>query len=143
MIWLPPSVLEGIRNHGCESYPEECCGALIGVERQRVARVSQAERMANSSGEMRERRFSIEPLDYLRLERRAQELGLTVLGFYHSHPDHPSAPSEYDREHALPFLHYLIVAVADGHPGEASSWVLSEDSGVFEREELRLEGPEE
>ena len=146
MIAVPGAVLEAIRGHGRETYPEECCGALLGKSSEDGgARVTRAERMANASPRMRERRFSIEPLDYLRLERRAEELDLRVLGFYHSHPDHPAAPSEYDREHALPFLHYLILSVGAGSPGEATSWVLSEDRGTFEREELRVDyfGPRE
>jgi proteasome lid subunit RPN8/RPN11 len=143
VIVVPPSVLEAIRGHGGETYPEECCGALLGQTRESDALVTRAERILNASREMRERRFSIDPRDYLRLERRAEELGLSLLGFYHSHPDHPAAPSAYDREHALPFLHYLIVAVDNGRPGEATSWVLSEDRGAFEREELRVGSPGE
>ena len=143
MIAMPPSVLEAIRSHGRETYPEECCGALLGETRESDALVTLAERILNASPELRERRFSIEPRDYLRLERRAEALGLSLLGFYHSHPDHPASPSAYDREHALPFLHYLVVAVAQGRPGETTSWVLSEDRGTFEREELRVESPGE
>lgn len=143
MIAVPPEVLEAICGHGRETYPEECCGAILGHTREDVALVKQAERILNASREMRERRFSIEPRDYLRLERRAEELGLSLLGFYHSHPDHPAAPSAYDREHALPFLHYLIVAVDKGRSGETTSWVLSEDRGAFEREELRVRSPGE
>jgi proteasome lid subunit RPN8/RPN11 len=143
VIAVPPEVLEAIGIHGRETYPEECCGAILGETREDVVLVKQAERIVNASREMRERRFSIEPRDYLRLERRAEELGLSLLGFYHSHPDHPAAPSAYDREHALPFLHYLIVAVDAGRSGETTSWVLSEDRGVFEREELRVRSPGE
>ncbi len=141
MIALPAAVLKDIREHGRASYPEECCGALLGALRDGVARVEEAQRMENASPQRRERRFEIEPRAYLCIERRAEELGWTVLGFYHSHPDHPAAPSAYDREQALPFLHYVIVAVEGGRPGEATSWILSEDRGVFEPEELLLEAP--
>jgi proteasome lid subunit RPN8/RPN11 len=143
VIAVPREVLEAICIHGRETYPEECCGAILGHTREDVALVKQAERILNASREMRDRRFQIEPRDYLRLERRAEELGLSLLGFYHSHPDHPAAPSAYDREHALPFLHYLIVAVDAGRSGETTSWVLSEDRGAFEREELRVRSPGE
>jgi proteasome lid subunit RPN8/RPN11 len=148
VIALPAAVLETIRSHGCETYPEECCGGLLGETEGAGARVRvrivRAEPIANASGELRERRFAVDPRDYLRLERRAEELRLSLVGFYHSHPDHPAAPSEYDREHAFPFLHYLILSVARGRPGEATSWVLSEDRGAFEREELLVdEGSEE
>lgn len=143
MIALPAPVLDQIRGHARETYPEECCGALLGTGHGSFARVTRAQRLANSSPEMRERRFRVEPLEYLRLERQAEDLGLALLGFYHSHPDHPAAPSSNDREHALPFLHYVIVAVLSGRPGEATSWVLSDERGVFDREELRVEGPGE
>jgi len=143
MIAVAASVLEAVRVHGRETYPEECCGGLLGEASEGGVRVVVAERIANASREMRERRFAVEPRDYLRLERRADALALSLVGFYHSHPDHPAAPSEYDREHAFPFLHYLILSVEKGRPGEATSWVLSEDRGAFEREELRVEGPGE
>ena len=135
---MPEAVLEAIRLHGRESYPEECCGGLLGVLSNEAVSIVRAERIPNASRETRERRFAVDPRDYLRLERRADELGLSLAGFYHSHPDHPAAPSEYDREHAFPFLHYVILSVERGRPREATSWVLSEDRGVFEREELLL-----
>jgi proteasome lid subunit RPN8/RPN11 len=140
VIAVPAAVLEAIRSHGRETYPEECCGGLLGLLLEdRGVRIVRAEAIANASREQRERRYAVDPRDYLRLERSASEQGLALVGFYHSHPDHPAAPSEYDREHAFPFLHYLILSVANGRPGEATSWVLSEDGGVFEREELCLE----
>jgi proteasome lid subunit RPN8/RPN11 len=144
VIAVPRGVLATIRMHGRETYPEECCGGLLGEigDGARV-RIVRAERIPNVSREPRRRRFAVDPRDYLRLERRADELRLALVGFYHSHPDHPAAPSEYDREHAFPFLHYLILSVAGGRPGEATSWVLSEDRGAFEREELLVEAPEE
>jgi proteasome lid subunit RPN8/RPN11 len=150
VIAMPAAVLEAIRAHGREAYPEECCGGLLGEasgagssggDRGRVpVRIVRAERIPNASLEMRERRFAVDPRDYLRLERQADDLGLSLVGFYHSHPDHPAAPSAYDREHAFPFLHYLILSVERGRPEEATSWVLSEDREAFEREELFLEG---
>ena len=142
MIELTAGLLEEIRRHGADAYPEECCGGLLGAGRDGVVHVRRTERVVNRRPDLRARRFSIDPEDYLRLERRAEEAGLDLVGIYHSHPDHPAAPSEYDREHALPFFHYLIVAVEAGRPGDVTSWVLSEDRGVFEREPLRA-GPEE
>jgi proteasome lid subunit RPN8/RPN11 len=139
MIRVPSDVLEEIRAHGREAYPEECCGALLGSAAGAGAHVSLAERARNGSAEMRERRFQIEPREYLRLESLADSLGLDLLGFYHSHPDHPAAPSELDRERAFPALHYVVLSVSGGSPAEITSWVLSEDGGSFEREELRLE----
>lgn len=138
MIRVPAAVLEEIRAHAREAYPEECCGGLLGEASGAGIRIADAERIANASPEMRERRFAVDPRDYLRLEKLADARRLSLVGFYHSHPDHPAAPSEYDREHAFPFLHYLILSVERGRPGEATSWVLSEDRGAFEREELLM-----
>ncbi|HSS45145.1 MAG TPA: M67 family metallopeptidase [Thermoanaerobaculia bacterium] len=143
MIGLTAACAVGIRAHGGEMYPEECCGALLGSQESSGARVTRIERTVNSRGEERGHRFRIAPEEYGRVERLAEALGLALLGFYHSHPDHPAVPSGYDREHALPFFHYLVLAVISGRPGELTSWVLSEDRGVFEHEKLVFEAPEE
>lgn len=136
MIVASKAVLDAIRQHGREAYPEECCGALIGSNGGGPPSVRRIEPLANSRGDERRRRFRIEPSDYLRAEKAAEAEGLAILGFYHSHPDHPAVPSEYDRQHALPVFHYVVLAVSGGFPGEISSWVLSEDRTSFERETL-------
>lgn len=143
MIELDAKAVEAIRRHGREAYPEECCGALVGTAEDGAARVTRIERIENSRRGERGRRYSIDPLEYARVERSADGEGLAVLGFYHSHPDHPAVPSQFDREHGLPFFHYIVLAVAAGSPGEIASFVLSEDRGSFEREEIRLAGSEE
>jgi proteasome lid subunit RPN8/RPN11 len=136
-------IAAAIRLHGGEAYPEECCGALLGVVENATARVTRLERMENARREERHRRYVIDPLEYARLEKRADAEGLSMLGFYHSHPDHPAVPSDYDREHGFPFFHYVLVAVRAGVPGELASYVLSEDRGVFDREELLVEDSQE
>jgi proteasome lid subunit RPN8/RPN11 len=138
MITLDPKALEAIHEHGREAYPEECCGALLGTGGNGSARVARIARMDNARRDERRRRYVIEPLEYARVERQADAESLSVLGFYHSHPDHPAVPSEYDREHGFPFFHYIVLSVGAGVPGEAASWVLSEDRGAFEREEIRI-----
>ena len=135
MIAISEALLEEIRAHGRDTYPEECCGGLLG-RRGEPARVSRIERIDNVRDENRARRYEVSPQDYLRLERLAAENGVELLGFYHSHPDHPAAPSAYDRDHAFPFFHYLVCAVASGRPGEITAWVLSEDRGEFDREDI-------
>ena len=143
MIELPAAIVDGIRRHGAETYPEECCGGLLGERRDGVdgaVRVLRAERIENRRAEERSRRYTIDPLDYLRLERLADRAGLGVVGIYHSHPDHPPVPSEFDREHAWPNLHYLIVAVDAGRAGDFACWVLNENRGAFERAPHRLGG---
>ena len=135
MIAISRNLLEAIRDHGREAYPEECCGGLLG-RRGDPARVSRVERIDNVRDVERARRYEVSPQDYLRLERLAGEQGVELLGFYHSHPDHPAIPSAYDRDHAFPFFHYLVCAVASGSPGEVTAWVLSEDRGEFDPEPI-------
>lgn len=136
MIALPEDLRDAIRAHGRSAYPEECCGALLGQKEEKVDRVTQVEPVPNAQAGSRHRRFRILSEDYLRLERLAEERGRVLLGFYHSHPDHPAVPSDYDREHALPFFHYVVLGIASGGPGEVASWVLAEDRGAFDREEM-------
>lgn len=82
-------------------------------------------------------RFSIDPLQQLRAERAAEKEGLVLLGYYHSHPDHPARPSEYDREHAWPFYSYVIVAIAKGKPVDMTSWVLDDASRQFQSQAIQ------
>ena len=140
MIAIPAEVLEQIGRHARVTYPEECCGALLGEASGESARVRRAEALVNRSTQERGRRYVVSPEDYGRVERNAEKEGLALLGFYHSHPDHPAIPSDFDREHALPFFHYVVMAVPGGEPGEARSWILAEDRGVFQGEELVSDG---
>ena len=143
MIKLASETVAAIREHGRAAYPEECCGALLGTAGTGAARITRVERVENSRREEKRRRYVIAPLEYVRVERLADADGLSVLGFYHSHPDHPAVPSEYDREHGLPFFHYVVLAVGPESAGEIASYLLSEDRGVFEREELLIENDTE
>jgi proteasome lid subunit RPN8/RPN11 len=135
VITLSRTLLDEIREHGRETYPDECVGALLGRKGE-PACVLVVERMENIRSEERRRRYEISPKDYLRVEALASEKSLALLGFYHSHPDHPAAPSAYDREHAFPFFHYLVCAVSEGQPGEITAWTLTEETGEFEREPM-------
>ena len=139
MIQIPKRLMTEIRAHGEETYPEECVGALLGRKGE-PATVVVVERMENTRTEQRARRYEISPKDYLRVEELATEKSRALLGFYHSHPDHPAAPSAYDREHAFPFFHYLVCGVAGGKAGDVTAWMLSEESGEFEREPIVEEG---
>jgi proteasome lid subunit RPN8/RPN11 len=135
MIEIPVSVLDQIREHGREAYPEECCGALLGRKGE-PSHVVRVERIENARGEERARRYEVSPRDYLRVEWLALAENLALLGFYHSHPDHPAAPSSYDRDRAFPFFHYLVCAVEGGVPTEITAWTLLEETGGFEREAI-------
>ena len=129
---LQAGVAEAIRQHGAETYPNECCGALIG----RDGTVSRAHPLPNTTEEGPRRRFRVRPRDYRDAERRAAEQGAELLGFYHSHPDHPARPSQYDLDHAWPFFSYVIVSVRARVPQDMTSWRLRDDRSAFDEEEL-------
>ena len=135
-----------IRRHGEDTYPHECCGALVGSPGHATSTVA----LPNTTEEGPRRRFLVRPSDYRLAEQRAQELGGELLGFYHSHPDHPARPSQYDLEHAWPTFAYIIVSVvglaggsADGAKAAETAkadlmtvWFLKEDRSAFEEGEL-------
>ena len=129
---LQAGVTEAIRGHGAETYPDECCGALIG----RHGVVTSTFALANTTEEGPRRRFLVRPDDYREAEQRARAAGGDLLGFYHSHPDHPARPSQYDLDHAWPFFSYIIVSVRAGAPEDMTSWRLREDRSAFDQEDL-------
>ncbi len=125
---VSPPVDEAIRRHGEETYPHECCGALVG----RGGRVTATVPLPNTTEEGPRRRFLVRPSDYRMAESRAKELSGELLGFYHSHPDHPARPSQYELDHAWPTFAYIIVAVAAGRAGDMTVWWLKDDRSTFE-----------
>jgi len=127
-LTVTPSIEYAIRAHGQETYPHECCGALLG----RDGHVSALVALPNTTEEGPRRRFLVRPTDYREAERRAAELGAELLGFYHSHPDHPARPSQYDLDHAWPTFAYLIVAVAEAKATDMTVWFLKDDRSSFE-----------
>ena len=129
---LEPHVDAAIRAHGAETYPNECCGALIG----RDGVVSDTFALPNMTEEGPRTRFLVRPQDYQAAERRATDVGAELMGFYHSHPDHPARPSQYDLDHAWPFFSYVIVSVREGVSEDMTSWRLREDRSVFDQEDL-------
>lgn len=129
---LEAGVGTAIRQHGQETYPHECCGALVGSAGQ----VTTAVMLPNTTEGGPRRRFLVRPSDYRLAEQRAGELGGDLLGFYHSHPDHPARPSQFDLDHAWPTFAYVIVAVASGTAQDMTVWYLKEDRTSFEEGEL-------
>lgn len=125
--------IEAIKQHGAQAYPNECCGALLGVVAGDGGKIVKALLPLDNrrEGEAARTRFLVTAEDYRFAEAQARERGFDILGFYHSHPDHPARPSEYDREHAFPWYSYIIVPVEQGRPREATSWVLAEDRSEF------------
>ena len=134
---LPSSLARAIEREGSAAYPNECCGILFGRDVGAERRVERLERVTNSYAAHEQfHRFSIEPKDLMRAEKSAAEAGQLVLGFYHSHPDHPARPSETDRQAAWPFYSYVIVSITKGEPLDMTCWVLDEATERFGKQEI-------
>jgi proteasome lid subunit RPN8/RPN11 len=134
-IRLSDKLAEAIWEHARRDYPYECCGVLLGTVEGETKHVSALRPMPNAHEEGHERRYLIAPEEMFRLERETRDAGLQILGFYHSHPDHPAQPSEYDREWAWPWYTYIIVSIHTGEPGDMTCWSLRDDRSAFESEE--------
>jgi proteasome lid subunit RPN8/RPN11 len=117
------------------TFPDECCGFMFGDETGEVRTISAITGVDNSKEGDKRRRFEIRPSDYLRAERYAEENGLALLGIYHSHPNHPSIPSEHDRVAAQPYFSYVIVSVYERQFRSLQSWQINEQS-QFEEEQI-------
>lgn len=138
MLYLSDDVERRIRAHGVETYPHECCGALLGVDREGGREVLDLFPLVNRREDSPRNRFSITPDDFRAAERTARERSLDLVGWYHSHPDHPALPSEYDREHAWPWYSYVIVSVVAREPEQMLSWRLSDDRARFNPEGIEV-----
>jgi proteasome lid subunit RPN8/RPN11 len=131
-------LLEDIRRQGEAAYPAECCGALAGRLREtgdkEVVRLAPAVNRRTDDPH----RYLIAPDDLRRLEAELRAEGLEIVGYYHSHPDHPAVPSGFDTEHAWPWYSYLIVRVERGRGREAASWTLDDEQPVMRSESLEV-----
>lgn len=138
MIQLSAQHRNEIDAHGQRDYPHECCGLLIGrftVHGLKV--VTETYPISNAREEAAKRnRFLIRPEELLRGEQHAAKQNLDVVGFYHSHPDHPAVPSQYDLEHAWPAYSYIVVAVREGQAEALRSWEMETDRSRFSEEEI-------
>ena len=134
-VHLRAAAAAAIRAHAAETYPHECCGALIGVAPLNGRReIIDTLPLANVTDEGPRRRFRISPADYRESEACADRAGADLVGFYHSHPDHPARPSAYDLEHAWPNFSYVIVSSSAAGTGDLRSWRLRPDRSDFEEE---------
>ena len=135
MLAVSNDLIEQINKHVEEAYPEEGAGFLIGVEGE----VKEILALPNArEDEARHNRFLITPEEYLKAELTADKLGLSLIGVFHSHPDCPNIPSEYDREWAQPFFSYIITRVDEGKAVNSRSWRLIEDRSKYEEEEIKI-----
>src|SRR6266853_5378865 len=148
---MSAAIAQEIREQGAQGYPNECCGALLGRDTDGssatttggalslpVREIVALFPLVNRRDDSPRNRFSVTAEDVGDSERAAQEKGLDVVGWYHSHPDHPARPSQYDREHAWPWYSYIIVSVANGKPQEMTSWRLTDDRSQFTCEALKI-----
>ncbi len=136
---ISKELLDQVHAHGEKAYPEEGAGFLLG-NAGRVERILPLENSREDGA--RHNRFLITPEDYLQAELTADRLGLNLIGVFHSHPDCPNVPSEYDREWAQPFFSYIITTVNQGKAIESRSWRLLEDRSRFEEETIQISEPQ-
>jgi proteasome lid subunit RPN8/RPN11 len=136
IIKLKPDILSLIHAHGEQAYPEEGAGFLLGKQ----GSVHDILPLPNAREDAaRHNRYLITPQDYLRAEMAADERGIELIGVFHSHPDHPNRPSEFDRDWAQPFFSYIITSVQSGRAVESRSWRLLEDRSKFVEEEIQIQ----
>ena len=150
VLKMSAEIAERIRLHGAETYPNECCGALLGRDdvdsgvvppsgmQLPVRQVLGLYPLTNRRDDSPRNRFSVTSEDVREAEKSARDRNLDVVGWYHSHPDHPAKPSQYDREHAWPWYSYVIVSVANGKPEDMTSWRLSDDRSEYSCEEITI-----
>jgi proteasome lid subunit RPN8/RPN11 len=138
-LFLPATLLEELSRHLETSYPDEGAGFLIGEIEGPLRRVRAILPLANArEAEARHNRFLITPQDYAWAEQRAAQAALDVLGVFHSHPDSPNIPSEFDRQWALPYFAYLITTVHQGKAAHHRVWMLREDRSAFDEIPLQI-----
>lgn len=133
---------EHVHSHLCRRYPEEGCGVLLGRDQDGERRVERVVSIENVREDSRHNRYLISPEQFLQAEKEARSAGLDVIGFFHSHPDHPARPSQFDLDHAWPWYSYVIVSVQNGQIADTRSWRMLEDRSRFEEEHIELDRAE-
>lgn len=148
MLRISQQVYDALRQHGEETYPHECCGVLLGhfltEDGQPVNAVEEAVRAGNTRTDSAHNRYHIDPQDLIRIQRRGREAGLDIVGFYHSHPDHPArwSPTDFAEAHWIG-CSYVITAVEKGASRQTNSFRLSgtrEEDKAFEDETIHIAG---
>ena len=136
MLQIPAPLLAQIHAHASEAYPHECCGILIGTRRADSRAVASLRRAGNLNTERARDRYLMDPQDQLAAEKEARAQGLEVLGYYHSHPDHPALPSATDSEQSWENVSYLILSVEGGRPSASASFFRNPSQSALTPEEL-------
>ena len=136
-IRISTTQLEKIKSHLESCYPEEGCCILLGVLENDIKVLKEAVPIKNVASDNRKRRYLIDPKEYSSIEKEAAKNSLEIIGIAHSHPGHPSIPSEFDNQHAWPFFSYIIISVKSGKSDTVKSWILKDDRSRFEEEEIK------
>lgn len=137
------SAMARIEGHALQTYPEECCGFLFGTESPTEFQIFRAQSVSNERAGGRTHRYLMTPDQFLKAEDQAEKWDYQLMGGYHSHPDHPASPSQFDLEHALPGFVYLILSVREGCLEAWRWWILSDDHRQFEELQLTRNSKEE
>jgi len=141
-LYIPSEILRQIHANGESAYPEEGAGLMLGQAQDEDRSVVRILPIPNAREDnARHNRYLITAQDMLQGEQEAARLDLDVVGIFHSHPDHPNRPSEFDREWALPWYSYVITSVQSGNAVESRSWRLNEDRSAFDEEQILLKEP--
>ncbi len=135
---LKPAHAGVIHEHLLRAYPEEGCGVLLGSEQDGRREITRVIAFDNQREDSRHNRYTISPAQFLAAEQESRAHGVDVLGFFHSHPDHPAQPSAFDLEHAWPYYSYLIVSVREGRIDTMRSFRLTDDRSRFDSETLEM-----
>jgi proteasome lid subunit RPN8/RPN11 len=142
-VTIGRSALETLRSHARRAYPDECCGFLVAPPDPGDPRSARSVRSvieaSNEYAGGRRRRFLVQPEELRAVERRLEGDGQVLAGFYHSHPDHPAEPSQFDQEHAWPWYSYLVVNVTLSSVGRTRAFELDPDSSEFHEVALHVE----
>ena len=138
MLKIKKEAVEEIKKQAEEGYPYEICGFMLGnIDfENNVRECTEVFQVENQNKERANDRFEIDPKDYLKVEKYADEKGLMIVGIYHSHPDHPDRPSQTDLMFAQPDMSYIIVSVEKGKIKSWRSWELEEKN--FKEEKVSL-----
>lgn len=137
-LLLSQKAKEIIEKDAVSSYPYECCGFFYGTEKDEDREITIVRPVVNLNEDNKRRRFEIDPLKYLEAEQYALKHNITLLGVYHSHPDHPAKPSKHDLKYALPYFSYIIVSVIKGEVDNTTSWRINK-SRIFEQESIIIQ----
>jgi proteasome lid subunit RPN8/RPN11 len=141
-ITLQAHLLRSIKAHGEASYPQEGAGFLLGHGDELQLAITSILPVANKREvDAQHNRYLLSPQDFAKAEMEAARLDLSLIGVFHSHPDHPARPSQFDLDHALPHFLYLITSIDQGRAAVTTGWHLRQDHNAFEEDDLEISQP--